>query len=74
MKEREIYWYEDLVYNRVIVGYRGGSEYTMDLNDFKKEVLRQCLDLMNPIDPKYVLKLVMRESQYIDFEIVPEEK
>lgn len=68
MKDREIYWYEDEAKSLVIVGYRGGSEFSMDLTEFKKEVLRQCLDLMNPIDPKYVLKLVMKQSQYIEFE------
>lgn len=67
MKAKEIYWYmED---DRVIMGYRGGTEYTMSRSVFQSEILRRRLDIQ-PIDYDKILQVFIRESQYIDFEEV----
>lgn len=72
MKDPEIYWYENQY--ETIIGVRGGLEYRMNRNEFMRLYLRhetllhskgKKVDVM-----KEVLRLMMIESEYIDFEIV----
>lgn len=74
LQDDKFYWYEDTAANVARVGRRGGTEYTMDLTEFKKECLRAERTLKGrPLTAEHVLQIVKRESQYVEFEEVKPE-
>lgn len=60
------------------MGYRGGSEYRMPLPEFTRAYLnieKRCLSKGQPFTEEDAMRILIKESQYIDFEEVkPETK
>lgn len=69
-KVKEIYLYQEE--STVIMGFRGGKEYRMNSRDFNREILRLRLDL-RPDNYEKLIEIVIRESQYTEFEAVKPE-
>lgn len=70
MTTTEIFWYEDFPMNQLVIGKRGGSEYRMNLHEFRQMVLRKRID--HKLTPEMVWRIVFEESQCVEFEEVRE--
>lgn len=71
-KTLEVYAYLDEQCGLLIIGYRGGSEYRMNLSSARQLILRERLDVNEDLD--LLIKLVREELECVDFEEVTETK
>lgn len=70
MTHPEIFWYEDIIQNYLIIGKRGGKEYKLDLHEFRMECMRRRID--HKLTPQEAWMMAFKQDQYVDFEEVIE--
>lgn len=76
-KGREVFWYEDPVTWQMVIGVRGDREYRVGIWDFQRQedkFQKQHGRRWNEQEAlEHCIKLGIVQSQYVDFEEIPNE-